>query len=434
MASRYGGIPPDQFKDPKSFYAVVPANSQNLSGTSPLYAFSITRLQQTPIMEALTNDFTNEGHFRHLGAVSLAKAISPIKTCVGFVCDEEGQLGSCTLIASNLALVACHSLEGIPDVRNVRVRFGFGDGLECREYSILGVIEYNQDLDYAVIRLSGAPGDIYPFPKLTRDVYQEPSVLLHHPRGKPLQISVHASVYTGSHSDHLSAYHDSHYGSSGAGYIDPQGKLFAMHLASKRNSDNFNVERLALPLSTIAQRASKGIIALILGNKILQNHIYTQSEVGAPTYYIPSRSRDFILDLEKWDEARIVKGAPGQTNYQLETDPPVLIEWYQKKHSRLWPGTWSGKKGSDLGLPSLDDTVDLLEIVAKNCPLFVLNPPKDTWRPKKTAWDIDKAVFQAAGRMDLYKYLTKILGINTLYVYAGYSGPNKMWEMHVYPE
>ncbi len=431
MASRYGGIPPNQFKDPKSFYSAVPANSQNLSGPSPLHTFSITRLEQTPIMEALTKE--DEGYFKHLGDVSLAKAISPIKTCVGFVCDGEGQLGSCTLIASNLALVACHSLEGISDVRNVRVRFGFGENLECRDYKILDITEYNQDLDYAVIRLNGAPGEIYPFPKLAKNVYQEPSVLLHHPRSKSLQISVHASVCTGLGGDHLSTYHDSHYGSSGAGYIDPQGRLFAMHLGSKRNFDNFNVERLALPLSTIAERVPVGIISRILQNKLPQNHTYAESQAGAPTYYIPNRSRNFILDLEKWDKVQMVQGDPGQINYKLETDPPVLIEWYQKKHSSCWPANWKGKKGSDFYL-ALDDTVDLLEIVANNCPLFIANPPEDQWKPSKKAWDIDKSVFQAAGRIDLYKHLTKSLKINTLYVYAGYSGPLKMWEMHVYPE
>jgi len=431
MASRYSGIPP--IRDPKSFYAVVPANSQNLSGYSAADTFPITRLPQTPIMEAMARNPVDIGHLRSPMDISLTKAIDRIKTCVGFVYDAEGQLGSCTLIASNLALVACHALEGIPDVRTVSVGFGFGDGLEYREYKILDIMEYHQDLDYAVVRLEGAPGGVYHPPKLSGEIYQEPSVLLHHPRNKPLQISVHASVSTGAYSDHLSAFHDSHYGSSGGGYINPQGRVFAMHLGSERNPRSLNVERLALPLSTIAQRVPRGIVALILNRKLPQDHVYCESEAGAPTYYIAPRVRGFILDLEKWNKDQAVVDSSGRFNYLLETNPPVLIEWYQKKHSSCWPGNWRGKKGSDFCL-SLDDTVDLLEIIAKNCRVFMANPPRAQWQPPKESWDVDKAIFQAADRMDLYKHLTKRLGVNTLYVYAGYSGPLKIWEMHVYPE
>ncbi len=408
----------------KEFHGVVPANTQTFVYQSPQGHFPVTRLAQTDILKAIQDNPVDDGHLRGPFDRSLAEVLTPIKESVGIMLNNNKQLGSCTLISANLAIIPCHCIEGIADVRELKVDFGFCLGGIIKEYSVKSILEYDQDLDFAIILLDGNPGIQHGYPDLcfSQTVYAVPA-LLHHPLGKPLQVSIHTFDQTLYQSHYLSTFHDSHYGSSGGAYISPSRTLVAIHLGAERELNNYNLIRLALPTTKIMQKNQKGILASLAKQSLNQKKAYGE-EIGEPIYYISYRERPFI-DLEKFFHKNLLEDCSYTLRAPSTAQPGVVIEHYQKKHCPNWPGIWKGKTGSSFSL-HLDDMILLAEKLIDSEPMFGLfNPPNP--KPPKLYWDIDK---KNLGN-ELFK---KLRGQDTIGYYAAFDSASMSWQIHIFPD
>lgn len=140
------------------------------------------------------------------------------------------------MISPELFLTASHCVQ--QDITTDTVSFNY-EYLSDRKtlqpeerYRILQMVEdgYTEQLDYAVLRLENSPGLKYGYTPLSSRVpsFNENLVIIQHPLGRPKQ---YASGYFNSSEDNYYKYHylDTLSGSSGAGVLDPEGRLIAVH-------------------------------------------------------------------------------------------------------------------------------------------------------------------------------------------------------------
>ncbi|RAP32888.1 hypothetical protein DID80_08430 [Candidatus Marinamargulisbacteria bacterium SCGC AAA071-K20] len=277
----------------KNFYGVVPNNSQENTYASVQGHFDISRLPQTDVLEGISK---NVGPSL-MGEVSLSKTLPKVYRSIGAIKNLDGHcLGTGTLIADNLMLVARHSLEGT-DVRNLSVTFEHckkpgGGYTPSSSYQVDSVMESDPQLDYAIVRLKGIPGLKHGTVTINNNSMPMTELaLLHHPLGKPLKVSVHTFVHTFYQSSYLNTFHDSDYNSSGGAYIDPSGQLVAMHLGSEINKHDMNLQRYAIPISEITKSVPIGILSQLADGKLDRNNAYKSQR---PIYYLEPIERHFI--------------------------------------------------------------------------------------------------------------------------------------------
>ena len=104
----------------KAFYPVVPYNTQTFKYMPVSGHFDITRLRQTPVLDLI---YSRPFASKQYGVVPLAETISPLLRKMGTMQDRATgeSLGTCTLIAENLVMVARHAIQG-RNVGNIQVR------------------------------------------------------------------------------------------------------------------------------------------------------------------------------------------------------------------------------------------------------------------------------------------------------------------------
>ena len=418
----------------KEFYAVVPANSQDYSYASTAGSFRLTRLGQRDILPLLQDDPVEIGHLAGLYDVSISDVLNPYKESVGIMKNKEGcQTGSCSLITDNMAMIPCHCIEGM-DVRDLKATFGFALENEeaARTYQVSCIIEYDPDLDYAIVQFEGEPGKNHG-PLQLKSSYsltsQEPA-LLHHPLNKPLKVSVHTFIQTNYHQNYYSTFHDSDYGSSGGAYVDPAGVFVAMHLGSERNHNTMNLQRLALPIEEIIARNPNSIISCLANAKGLPQN----TEV----YEIPYIPR-FFIDLEKYEDSKKEKQGDCFIYRLRKTEknlPKVILDAHQGKHSPM-PGPRSGgrgKKGTTQFKDfTIDDTITLAEYlmtgdkVAPYLNAFM----DDRFSPPTITYEIEKDDKKKFGN-ELYKKLNKN-NVCAIQVSLCFDKTDQRWDMHFSP-
>lgn len=408
---------------------VVPATPGRPLFEAPSGQFRITRLDQCDVLDAIQLDPVDEGHLNGIYDKSL-KTLAPFAQSVGMMSFNGKQMGSCSLISPNLAIIACHCIVG-GDVRKLQAKFGYVSSAEHQRtfagtnFQVLQVVEYDPILDYAIVQLQGTPGTEYGHLKIdqTDDAYGEPA-LLHHPLGKPLKLSIRGIVDSQYVSTLINTYHDSDYGSSGGAYISPSGNFVALHLGSTRNQYNMNLERLALPIQQILQKRPSGILAYCANGLTSDQEI---ASIAQPTYFVDffQRVLDFI-DHEKFDKSKLANA-----DYLLRPTgefPAIVIDSHQKKHSPSWPGTYIGGKGDHFNHQTigLDEVIELAEKFVEAMPLFKTRPKKDTILTK-TLWPLDKSKLGN----ELFK---KLKGVdNIVIVDPTFLVKVDTWFIHFYP-
>ncbi|MBM3207273.1 MAG: trypsin-like peptidase domain-containing protein [Chlamydiae bacterium] len=412
----------------KSYFSAIASSSFHSEYESLKPVFDVNRMRQTDVLKVVESKTSKlPGQISAMNEVSLASVLQGVKECVGVVSSEGTQLGSCCLISEDLAILACHSIEGV-SLSDTSVDFGFLRGdLEFFagiSYKVKGVVEYDPDLDYAIVALEDSPGKRHRFFSMDVCACVEAPALLHHPLSKPLQVSVHDAEAPGFSDTCLRVFHDSDYGSSGGAYISPEGNLIAIHLGSSLDFDKFNLQRLALPLSAIFNKNPSAIIGSLV-NGLSINPCWIQDRLLET---IPVFERD-LIDRENFDTSRLIE----YNQYRLRDPvcekkqlilPGVIIEGYQIKHTPSWPGTRVMKQGSCFKL-NLDETIELALKLIESEPIFSDPNPKDT-TPSVIEIPVDKQRF---GQV-LYKKLKDVDSVN---IYAAFDAKKQSWEMHFFP-
>jgi|GEM_PF-5024462 hypothetical protein len=417
----------------------APDNTQIFHHDSLQGRFRVEWLPQSHVLHVLQQDPVERGHLYGPFDVSLRRTLMPIWSSVGIVHGREGQIGSCTLISANLALIPAHCIEEI-DISSLVATFGYVD---CDQqtfvgtsYRIQGVVEFDQEVDYAIVKIEGTPGLKHSFIPLHPEVraYAKPA-LLHHPLNKPLQLSINTFVQTNYQHNQLSTYHDSDYGSSGGAYISPSGFLIALHLGSSCDQNSLNRVRLALPIDEILRTTPNSLLAQLAYRMLDPKFEYDFARIIT---YLPYYLRP-LVDIEAYDPKRL----DTSRNYILRDPTPqkpgVLIEAYQKKHSPWWPVNIGFDKGVKLNL-NADDTILLAQTFVDDYEEEdPVRPGKRrkmfdqfhamNWQPKLIRWPLDKGTL---GKR-LYKQLNED-GVQAINVYAAYDTTAQRWDIHFYPQ
>jgi len=292
----------------KAFYPIVPHNTQTFSYAPVVGRFDHTRLKQTNVLNLIRSRSLPLSQF---GRVSLAHTLSPLVHKMGLVEDlATGQnLGTGTLIAENLVLVARHSVEG-RNIRNLNVTFGYtefnGSFYNAGQTRFDRVIEESASCDYAILQLQESLGKHlgYVYLHTKAQMAAEPA-LLHYPLGKPLSVSVHTFNQTLYQTDYLVAYHDSDYFSSGGAYFDPAGRMVALHLGAELEGGTMNLLRYALPLERIARQNPHSLLQKFAQGELSQANSYTTN--SCRVFLAPTNHR-FLIDEEGRESEKILRG------------------------------------------------------------------------------------------------------------------------------
>ncbi len=284
----------------KSHQPVLPYNTQLAEYASVIGGFTCTRLQQTPLTKVLSENPEDLYKLKTGNDVSLEATLrkNNLYQSIGMIVDQSGEYqGTCVLVSNNCVLLARHILEGMGDVQNFLACFGYFS-LEVKKisYNFICIVEDDMELDYAIVQVASSPGKTFGYMKLGYESVNIPLVLLHHPLGKSLMVSVHGVDQTNYSKQFMSPYHDTDFGSSGGAYIAPNGTMVAMHLGCelKENSEGkFNVARYAVEIEKIISKNKSSILS---GN--------TTVSVSNLKRFLPNVARPFF-EIEMKDARRI---------------------------------------------------------------------------------------------------------------------------------
>lgn len=291
----------------KAFYPVVPYNTQSFHYLPVMGHFDFTRLRQTNPLDLIYSQRPAPNQF---GVVSLSNTISPLLHKMGTMEDlvSGESLGTCTLIAKNLVLVARHAIQGI-NIQNIQATFGYTEF--NGSFSFVGytrfnhVIEEDISCDYAIVTLRNPIGERLGYVPLSiaDNTLSEPA-LLHYPLGKTLRVSVHTFVQTQYRTSYLLAYHDSDYFSSGGAYFDPLGRMTAMHLGSQLEGGHMNVLRYAMPLKDIVRSNPHSILQKFARGELSQANSYTSRVYKT---YLSPVPHNYLMDEEGYQSEKVLR-------------------------------------------------------------------------------------------------------------------------------
>jgi hypothetical protein len=143
--------------------------------------------------------------------------------------EPVAQIQGCsgTLIDKSIVITARHCDIGPGD----RVRLGYLQGVnEYPTYRVKTTLEKSDwVLDYAIYELDGDPSEDFAIRELTPDIPNigDEIYILGHPQLRRLTIT--AGPLVGLHANDAQYRADSQGGSSGAGVLDSEGRMFALH-------------------------------------------------------------------------------------------------------------------------------------------------------------------------------------------------------------
>ncbi len=164
--------------------------------------------KMTPMIKE-DEDFQTFGH--PIGQYRETSAFGGVARCTG------------TLISPDLFLTARHCISG--GCENIKVAFNFhAERSEQEVFQCAEVIEKggqsNED-DYLIIRLEGKPGVRWGYysPALEPVKEQQKLMMIHHPKGKPMQVSWDECAVKETKGNMLHHRCDTEPGSSGSGIL-----------------------------------------------------------------------------------------------------------------------------------------------------------------------------------------------------------------------
>ncbi len=292
------------YSDPtKAFNAPVPSNTQGFTEMPKNGIFNPRRLEQTDVLYV-----PPPAQQPFFGEIPLALVVSKNICNMGAITTHTGEnLGTCTLISENLVLVARHTIEG-HDIRYLHANFVYhfqhdGPLYTCHQAWFDYVIEDDPECDYAIVKLTtSVKRNEYVKLNVSDDPITE-LALLHYPLGKPLMVSVQALDQTQHYSNYLVTNHDTDYFSSGGAYLDPLGKLTALHLGSQLGGDRFNVSRYAITLKRIVERNPGSVLLQLANGSLLQNVSYSSEK---RQYFLELGTQPFLMDEEGYQSKKIL--------------------------------------------------------------------------------------------------------------------------------
>lgn len=283
----------------------------------------------------------------------------------GMLYDNEGQVGSCILISRDLCLVPYRCVEDTP-MNIFTAQFGYFQeqkkGSEGDCFLVAGIVEFDAELGYAILKMEGDPGKKYPYSPLSfLSKNEDKMILLHHPWNEPLKFSLNTYIRTNHLGNYISPFHDAERGSAGGGYFEEKGKLVAIHLGKKRDRSSLKIVQVALPIEEILKKNPDSILHDILEG-------FNSELFGEPLQYLEPTPNDFV-EQEKF---AIRKLSP-ENHYLLreasENSPGILILNEQKKFTPDWPGE-SSKVNQKENFSSLaiDQLIALAEAMIEDIP------------------------------------------------------------------
>lgn len=321
----------------KDFYPAVPATTYSENAGASIYGcFDYKRLKQTAVADLLNGKIPPQeyqGVPHHSLADTLRSKVSPF----GAISNSSGCLGSGILIGKNLLLVSRHSIAGHA-LDDMVVELGYLEQ-EGFKFRIKHIVEDNEKLDFAILDVEGEPGGIFKPASLSLEEHPfcEDLPLLHHPKGKSLQVSVHA-FGPRQLSSRIITYHDTDYCSSGGGYLNHRGKVIAMHLGSEWYPRFGNLQRSAIPISEIVKRVPHGIIAKIADGSIPRDTLY---HAAIPRFYLAPIESDFQLDEEgKFNQETLTAAMLKHPDSRIKVDTKGKVKTSDanlRRIERLYP-------------------------------------------------------------------------------------------------
>lgn len=170
---------------------------------------------------------------------SLSACVMNVECNVGAVSGRKGRaFASGILIAPDLFLTARHAVEkNFADEFMVRLAYQkqISELYHGNFYKVIGVVEENEDLDYAILRLEKPIENFKAIPIEIKDQVAGNTIFIHHPKGGPKVVSVHASMESKFHQLTYESFHDTAKGSSGGPYFTSSQKIFGLHLLKEDN-------------------------------------------------------------------------------------------------------------------------------------------------------------------------------------------------------
>ena len=318
-------------KNHKTFYPVLPYNSQFLNDGASVGEFNLTRKAQTNVLSFITENASDVGHLSSHYDVSPSDILKSVYKSVGILENSNGHdNGTGVLISRNFALLARHCIAG-EDVRSYGLRFGYfateQGNLNGKRYNILAIVEDNHELDYVIVQLEGRPGDEYGCIMInTRKSSEKTLILLHYPLGKPLQVSVHDAENHRYSYKKLVMYHDTDFGSSGGGYIDPAGKLYALHIGctvEERALTEFNVRRYAIEISKIIECKPTSIIAKLASGELKTDLVY---KLDKPCLHVINHLSSEYIEAEAKENRKRLEEAKRKINEESRASRMAIKE------------------------------------------------------------------------------------------------------------
>ncbi|MCP4134120.1 MAG: trypsin-like peptidase domain-containing protein [bacterium] len=242
-----------------------------------------------------TNDLQHVNQYD--GLLNVSKAfVDDHKRPVGAIqTNIKQKFCSGTLIGPDLFLTASHCVDNETFLDSVSFNYELdsnGTPLQEDSFSIIEVVEdgANVDLDYAIIKLAGRPGDTYGWAEVsgrTPDTNERLTVI-QHPHGEPKQIET-GSFYSLGGAKKIILYSnlDTSRGSSGSGVLDSNGVLIGVHTTGTCSEES---ELNAGVCISAIQKVSAiinnyGAVPLYQWyNPTIQDNLFTRSAASAEIY------------------------------------------------------------------------------------------------------------------------------------------------------
>ncbi|WP_284452841.1 trypsin-like peptidase domain-containing protein [Parachlamydia acanthamoebae] len=345
---------------------------------------------------------------------------------IGRINDSTSQLGNCTLISFNLAITPYHCIADV-DVRNLtavfRNVFYQGKELPGQSSKVLGIVECDPILDYAIIHLDGLPGKMLSvLPICDGSAFTPTPIFLHYPIGKSLKVSFYkmeVEQRVGAITNRLFT-REIKYRSSGGAYINLEGAFVAMHLGVERERTHLDLQSVAISIEAIMKVHPEGILSSFAKNELEQNAVtlplnpqYVYELDFCPLSYMHAE----FFSHKNFEDGNYVLRRPAIRV------PGIVIEKAQSKYTHCWPG--EEKETSLLRWFNLDDVVELAQAIVK-CQI----PLRISHRRDIPYIHVQINPLDIILSNNLSKKLREADYINLL---ATFDEKSKYWSIHFYP-
>jgi V8-like Glu-specific endopeptidase len=176
------------------------------------------------------------------------------RSAVGRVEAPEGKwVGTGVYVGDSMILTCYHVLTAAQGKRSIRFGYRMNRRINLPDQGVVFEIEpvsinYNVDLDIALLKLKGQPGQSPAVPyKKVLDCNQR-VYLIHHPNGQPVEVS-EAGYIVATGDEFIDHTIPTKNGSSGAAIFDQNWRLVAIHRGNPSNRELAEGSSAGVPLT-----------------------------------------------------------------------------------------------------------------------------------------------------------------------------------------